>query len=70
MWKEDPIPVQINIGRLADIHQAGAVLDMSERNIRRLIERGALVPVHIGSRLFVTRKSLMARAQGMPCGHE
>lgn len=66
MWHEDIQPVTIGIGRLADIQQAGAVLDMSERGIRRLIASGALVPVRIGRRLYVTRRSVLARAAGLP----
>ncbi len=67
MWREDVRPVPVNIGRLATISQAGAVLDSSERGIRRLIASGALSPVRIGRRLYVTRSSVLARANGLPC---
>lgn len=62
MWREDVRPVPVMVGRLATISQAGAMLDMSERQVRRLIERGELAPVRIGRRRYVTRSSVMARA--------
>ena len=70
MWHEDVRPYSVCVGRLATISQAGAMLDASERQIRRLIERGELVPVRIGRRVYVTRASVLAHADGFPktCG--
>ena len=68
MWREDVRPVPVMVGRLATISQAGALLDKSERQVRRLIARGALDPVRIGNRSYVTRSSVMAYADGLPHG--
>lgn len=62
MWHEDVQPVTVQMGRLLTISQAGAVLDRSEREVRRMIERGQLATAHIGRRVYVTRKSAMAHA--------
>lgn len=62
MWNEDIRPVPVNMGRLITSTQAGAVLDLSERDVRRLIRRGALDEVRIGRRLYVTRSSVLALA--------
>lgn len=64
MWREDMRPEPVMMGRLATISQAGALLDKSERTIRRMIEAGRLVSVRIKGRVYVTRKSLMAIAGG------
>lgn len=60
MWNEDIRPVPVNMGRRITSAQAGAVLDLSERDVRRLIRQGALDEVHIGRRVYVTRKSALA----------
>lgn len=60
MWREDVKPVPVMMGRLVSISQAGAILDLSERQVRRLVDRGYLAPVKIGRRLYVTRSSVMA----------
>lgn len=60
MWNEDIRPVPVNMGRLITLAQAGAVLDLSERDVRRLIRQGALDEVRIGRRVYVTRKSALA----------
>ena len=60
MWNEDIRPVPVNMGRLITSSQAGAVLDLSERDVRRLIRQGALDEVRIGRRVYVTRKSALA----------
>lgn len=60
MWNEDIRPVPVNMGRLIMSAQAGAVLDLSERDVRRLIRQGALDEVRIGRRVYVTRKSALA----------
>lgn len=67
MWNEDVKPVPVMIGRLATISQAGAMLDKSERQVRRLIDRGYLAPVKIGRRVYVTRASVLA--YGMAASH-
>ena len=68
VWREDVRTVPVMVGRLATVAQAGAMLDRSERQIRRLIEHGALVPVRIGRRVYVTRSSVFAYAEGLPHG--
>ena len=68
MWREDVRPYSVCVGRLATISQAGAMLDASERQIRRLIERGELVPARIGKRLYVTRASVLAYADRFTYG--
>lgn len=60
MWNEDIRPVPVNMRRLITSAQAGAVLDLSERDVRRLIRQGALDEVRIGRRVYVTRKSALA----------
>ena len=60
MWNEDIRPVTVDMGRLITSAQAGAVLDLSERDVRRLIRRGTLDEVCIGRRVYVTRKSVLA----------
>lgn len=60
MWNEDIRPVPVNMGRLITSAQTGAVLDLSERDVRRLIRQGALDEVRIGRRVYVTRKSALA----------
>ena len=67
-WREDARPVPVMVGRLATIAQAGAMLDKSERQVRRLIARGGLVSVRIGRRVYVTRSSVIAYAEGLPHG--
>lgn len=62
MWNEDIRPVPVNMGRLITSAQAGAVLDLSERDVRRLIRQGALDEVRVGRRLYVTRSSVLALA--------
>lgn len=62
MWHDDVRPVPVPMGRLVTISQAGAVLDASERTVRRLIESGRLASVRIKRRLYVTRNSLTALA--------
>lgn len=66
MWREDVRPVPVNMGRLVTVEQAGAILDSSERGVRRLIASGALDAVRIKRRLYVTRSSVLARANGLP----
>ena len=68
MWREDARPVPVMVGRLATIAQAGAMLDMSERSIYRLIDGGELAPVRVGRRVYVTRSSVIAYAEGLPHG--
>ena len=68
VWREDARPVPVMVGRLATIAQAGAMLDKSERQVRRLIARGGLVSVRIGRRVYVTRSSVIAYAEGLPHG--
>ena len=60
MWNEDIRPVTVDMGRLITSAQAGAVLDLSKRDVRRLIRRGTLDEVRIGRRVYVTRKSVLA----------
>lgn len=60
MWNEDIRAVPIKMGRLLTVSQAGAVLDMSERTVRRLIASGALATAKVGRRVYVTRKSALA----------
>lgn len=62
MWNEDIRPVPVNMGRLITSAQAGAVLDLSEKDARRLIRQGALDEVRIGRRVYVTRSSVLALA--------
>lgn len=59
MWNEDIRPVPVNMGRLITLAQAGAVLDMSERTVRRLIATGALTTARVGRRVYVTRSSVL-----------
>lgn len=60
MWNEDVKPVPVMMGRLVTVSQAGAVLDRSERQVRRLIDRGLLAKAMINGRLYVTRASVLA----------
>lgn len=62
MWNEDVRAVSVKMGRLLTVSQAGAVLDMSERTVRRLIATGALATARVGRRVFVTRSSVLALA--------
>ena len=62
MFNEDVRTVPVRMGRLLTVSQAGAVLDRSERDVRRLMERGALDSARIGRRVYVTRKSALALA--------
>lgn len=62
MWNEDVRTVHVKMGRLLTVSQAGAVLDMSERTVRRLIALGALVTAKVGRRVYVTRSSVLALA--------
>ena len=62
MWNEDVRAVPVKMGRLLTVSQAGAVLDMSERTVRRLIATGALATARVGRRVFVTRSSVLAFA--------
>ena len=62
MFNEDVRTVPVPMGRLLTVSQAGAVLDRSERDVRRLMERGALDSARIGRRVYVTRKSALALA--------
>ena len=62
MWNEDVRAVPVKMGRLLTVSQAGAVLDMSERTVRRLIATGALATARVGRRVFVTRRSVLALA--------
>lgn len=62
MWNEDVRAVPVRMGRLLTVSQAGAVLDMSERTVRRLIATGALATARVGRRVFVTRSSVLALA--------
>lgn len=62
MWNEDVRAVPVKMGRLLTVSQAGAVLDMSERTVRRLIATGALATAKVGRRVFVTRSSVLALA--------
>lgn len=62
MWNEDIRPVPVNMGRLLTVSRAGAVLDMSERTVRRLIASGALATAKVGRRVYVTRSSVLALA--------
>lgn len=62
MWDEDVRAVPVKMGRLLTVSQAGAVLDMSERTVRRLIATGALATARVGRRVFVTRSSVLALA--------
>lgn len=62
MWNEDIRPVPVNMGRLLTVSQAGAVLDMSERTVRRLIASGALATAKVGRRVYATRSSVLALA--------
>lgn len=64
MWSEDVRAEAVPMGRLVTISQAGAVLDVSERTVRRWIEAGKLTPVRIKRRVYITRDSLMERANG------
>lgn len=62
MFNEDVRPVAVPMGRLVSVSQAGAVLDVTERTVRRMIARGRLDGVRIRNRLFVTRKSVLGAA--------
>lgn len=62
MWNEDVRAVPVRMGRLLTVSQAGAVLDMSERTVRRLIATGALATARVGRRVSVTRSSVLALA--------
>lgn len=62
MWNEDVRAVPVKMGRLLTVSQAGAVLDMSERTVRRLIASGALATAKVGWRVYVTRSSVLALA--------
>lgn len=62
MWNEDVRAVPVKMGRLLTVSQAGAVLDMSKRTVRRLIATGALATARVGRRVFVTRSSVLALA--------
>lgn len=62
MWNEDIRPVPVRMGRLLTVSQAGAVLDMSERTVRRLIASGALATAKVGRRVYVTRASVLGLA--------
>lgn len=62
MWNEDVRAVPVKMGRLLTVSQAGAVLDMSEHTVRRLIATGALATARVGRRVFVTRSSVLALA--------
>ena len=62
MWNEDVRAVPVKMGRLLTVSQAGAVFDMSERTVRRLIATGALATARVGRRVFVTRSSVLALA--------
>lgn len=62
MWNEDVRAVPVKMGRLLTVSQAGAVLDMSERTVRRLIATGALATARVGRRVFVIRSSVLALA--------
>lgn len=62
MWREDVRPEPVMVGRLATISQAGAILDKSERTVRRMIEAGRLKTARIGGRVYVTRASVMELA--------
>lgn len=62
MWNEDVRAVPVKMGLLLTVSQAGAVLDMSERTVRRLIATGALATARVGRRVFVTRSSVLALA--------
>lgn len=62
MWNEDVRAVPVKMGRLLTVSQAGAVLDMSERTVRRLIATGALATARVGRRVFVTCSSVLALA--------
>lgn len=73
MWREDVRPVTVQMGRLLTISQAGAVLDRSEREVRRMIGRGQIATVRIGRRVYVPRDTALAVAcrscerGGAPC---
>lgn len=62
MWNEDVRAVPVKMGRLLTVSQAGAVLDMSERTVRRLIASGSLATAKVGRRVYVTRSSALALA--------
>lgn len=62
MWNEDVRAVPVKMGRLLTVSQAGAVLDMSERTVRRLIASGSLATSKVGRRVYVTRSSVLALA--------
>lgn len=62
MWNEDVRAVPVRMGRLLTVSQAGAVLDMSERTVRRLIATGALATARVGRRVYVTRSSVLGSA--------
>lgn len=62
MWNEDIRAVPVKIGRPLTVLQAGAVLDISERTVRRLIASGALATAKAGRRVYVTRNSVLSLA--------
>lgn len=62
MWNEDVESVPVRMGRLLTVSQAGAVLDMSERTVRRLIASGTLETARVGRRVYVTRCSVLGLA--------
>ncbi len=62
MWNEDVRAVPVRMGRLLTVSQTGAVLDMSERTVRRLIATGALTTARVGRRVYVTRSSVLGSA--------
>lgn len=59
MFKGDVKEIPVPMGRLVSTSQAGALLDVDGRTVRRMIGREQLVPVHIGHRLYVTRASVL-----------
>lgn len=62
MWNEDVRAVPVRMGRLLTVSQAGAVLDMSERTVRRPFASGALATARVGRRVYVTRISVLGLA--------
>lgn len=66
MFNEDVRVIPVKMGRLVSASQAGAILDVDERTVRRMIARGQLDGVSIGSRRYATRKSVLRAADGRP----
>ena len=62
MWNEDVRAVPVKMGRLLTVSQTGAVLDKSERTVRRLIASKALSSAKVGRRVYVPRSSVLALA--------